>query len=177
MRVRSWTVPVAHRRGRVLGSAMRRADDLEASSPAHDAEAGSAVVEFLGVTLVLLVPIVYLVLVLAQLQAGAFAVDGAAREAGRVFVTSNPDEAHGRAAAAAGLAFEDQGFTPKDAAAALSITCSEADCHEPGSTVTVAVELDVVLLGVPDVVADAVPLSIPVHSVVTVPVDRFAGGP
>lgn len=44
---------------------------------------GSAMVEFLGAALILLVPLLYLVLVLAQVQSAAFAAEGAARESMR----------------------------------------------------------------------------------------------
>lgn len=143
----------------------------------HDGEAGNAVVEFLAVTLILLVPIVYLVLVLGQVQAAAFAVDGAAREAVRAFSTAgDDDDAAARAVAAVALALEDQGFDPDRAADVLTLTCSDGACGAPGSTVTAAVDLDVVLVGVPEAMVDAVPLSVPVGSVATATVDPFTGG-
>ena len=67
-------------------------------------DAGNAVVEFLAVTVLFLVPIVYLVLVLGRLQAATFAAQGAAREAGRAFTTAaGPDDGARRAAASVGL--------------------------------------------------------------------------
>ena len=42
-------------------------------------DAGNAIIEFLAVTVLLLIPILYLVLVLGRLQAATFAADGAAR--------------------------------------------------------------------------------------------------
>lgn len=51
-------------------------------------EDGSASLEFLTVGLLLLVPTVYLVVALATVQGAALAVDGAARQASRVFVQS-----------------------------------------------------------------------------------------
>ena len=63
---------------------------------------GSAVVEFVILAVVLLVPLIYLVLCLARVQAGSYAVAQAAREAGRAFVTAADDgsaEARSRAAA------------------------------------------------------------------------------
>ncbi len=63
---------------------------------------GSAVVEFVGLVVVLLVPLVYLVLVVGRLEAATFAAEGAAREAARVFVASDePASAAPRALAAA----------------------------------------------------------------------------
>jgi hypothetical protein len=53
-------------------------------------EAGAAVVELLVVALTLLVPLVYVMVVMADVQRALLATSGAAREAGRVYVTG-PD--------------------------------------------------------------------------------------
>lgn len=135
-------------------------------------ESGSAVVEFLGATLVLLVPLVYLVVVLAAVQRATFAVDGAAREAARAAVTADADDAAGRATAAVAIALDDQGLDPALAAGALTVRC-EPDCASPGTTVTVDVALEVPLPGVPRFVQDAVPLAVPVSATVTAPVDDY----
>ena len=47
-------------------------------------ETGSAAIEFVTAGLILLVPIVYLVVALAAIQAGAFAAEAAARQAARL---------------------------------------------------------------------------------------------
>lgn len=135
-------------------------------------DSGSAVVEFLGATLVLLVPLVYLVVVLATVQRATFAVDGAAREAARAAVTANADDAAARATAAVALALDDQGLDPAGAADALVVRC-EPDCTSPGTTVTVEVALEVPLPGVPGFLQDAVPLAVPVSASVTAPVDDY----
>lgn len=135
-------------------------------------ESGSAVVEFLGATLVLLVPLVYLVVVLATVQRATFAVDGAAREAARAAVTADADDAAARATAAVALALDDQGLDPAGATDALAVRC-EPDCTSPGTTVTVEVALEVPLPGVPGFVQDAVPLAVPVSASVTAPVDDY----
>jgi hypothetical protein len=124
---------------------------------------GSAVVEFLGVALVLLVPIVYLVLTLGRLQAAAFAVDGAAREAVRVVVAAaaDPDIDPGTLArAAARVALADQGV---EAADPVALTCDPA-CDTPGADVVVRVEVAVDLPLVPSFVRDRVPLAVPVSA-------------
>jgi hypothetical protein len=138
------------------------------------ADAGNAIVEFLGVALVLLVPVVYLVLILGRIQAASFAVDGAAREAARAVVTApDAETATQRAAAAVALALGDQGFEG-DPADVLRVTCSDV-CLDPGTTVTVDVALDVVLPGVPGWLQGAVPLSIPVTATATSAVDTYVG--
>jgi hypothetical protein len=139
-------------------------------------EDGTAVVEFLGVAVVLLVPVVYLVLVLAQLQAALFAVEGAAREASRVLVTAPDDVVAGRTLAAVGLAFSDQGLDPSAAAGAVQVTC-EVDCRAPGTTITVEVSTTVPLPLVPGFLRASVPAEIPVAATVTAPVDDFRARP
>lgn len=137
-------------------------------------DAGNAIVEFLGVALVLLVPVVYLVLVLGRIQAASFAVDGAAREAARAVVTAPDSEAAAQlAAAAVALALGDQGFEG-DPADVLHVTCSDV-CLDPGTTVIVEVALDVTLPGVPGWLQGAVPLSIPVTATATSGVDTYVG--
>lgn len=142
----------------------------------ESAEDGTAIVEFLGVALVLLVPVVYLVLVLGRLQSAAFAVDGAARESARAIATA-PDAgtAAARAATAVTLALEDQGLSadPEDA---LTVACSP-QCLTPGSTIDVRVAVDVPLPGVPSWLQEAVSLSVPVTSSATAVVDTYVGRP
>ncbi len=74
-------------------------------------EQGSALIEFIGLSLLLLLPLVYLLVTVFQIQHAAFAVTQAAREAGRAFATA-PTAGTGmqRAQVAADLALEDQGL-------------------------------------------------------------------
>ena len=56
--------------------------------PARDpGEEGSAVVEFVALAVLLLIPIIYLILTVGRLQAASYAVSTAAREAARAYVT------------------------------------------------------------------------------------------
>jgi Flp pilus assembly protein TadG len=75
-----------------------------------EAEDGTATIEFVGVTLLLLLPLLYLLLAVFSVQRAAFAVTQAAREAGRAYSTA-PTAAAGeqRAQYAAQLAMRDQG--------------------------------------------------------------------
>ncbi|WP_353050486.1 pilus assembly protein [Cellulosimicrobium sp. Marseille-Q4280] len=169
-RVRGAVRAVRRAAGAMVGRAdgrRRAADDL--------AERGNAVVEFLGVALVLLVPVLYLVLTLGRVQAATFAVEGSAREAARAFVTA-PSSADGasRAVAAVGIALGDQGFTEVDPAAALSVTCSAQPCLLPGSEVAAHVRVEVPLPLVPAFVRDAVPLAVPVEARYVAAVDEYA---
>lgn len=123
-------------------------------------DAGNAIVEFLGVALVLLVPLVYLVLVLGRLQAAAFAVDGAAREAVRAVLAAPAADVDPEVAALAAvrIALADQGLVPGDDT--LVLTCVPA-CDRPGAEVVAHVELGVDLPLVPAFLRDAVPLRVP----------------
>ena len=56
-------------------------------------DSGNAVVEFLGLAVTLLVPLVYLVLVLGRLQAGTFAADAASRDAARAYAGAQTADA------------------------------------------------------------------------------------
>lgn len=137
------------------------------------ADGGSALVEFLGISLVLLVPTVYLVLVLGRVQAATFAVEGAAREAARVYVVaSDAQQGMQRAVTAVGVALADQGFDD-DPAGALDVRCSADPCLTPGAEVAATVEVRVPLPFVPAFVGDVVPLEVPVAAERVAPVDTY----
>jgi hypothetical protein len=142
-------------------------------SPDFPDETGSASLEFLTVGLVLLVPIVYLVLAVSTIQAAAFAVEGAARQAARVFVQA-PDLATAQAGAERALEFAlaDHGITER---AALQISCSAVPCLTRQGFVTVEVDLSVALPLVPPVIGGDIPLAVPVHAAATGQVSRFWG--
>jgi Flp pilus assembly protein TadG len=74
-------------------------------------DGGSAVVEFVFLALLMIVPLVYLVAGVAALQRSTLAVSQAARDAGRAFATSDSAaEAQARVAAAVRLALADEGL-------------------------------------------------------------------
>ena len=105
-------------------------------------ERGGAVVEFVFLGTLLLVPVVSFVIAVGQVQGGSFAVVSAADHAAKVFAAADePASAHGLAEQAAIVSVQDFGFDPGDVT--LSIACGSGGCLEPGSTVTVAVALDV----------------------------------
>ncbi|MCU1532863.1 MAG: hypothetical protein JWO49_2434 [Arthrobacter sp.] len=112
------------------------------------AERGSAVVEFTFLSLLLMIPLVYFILTVGQIQGGSFAVVGAADQAAKVYV-AQPDSASGRAAAeqAVLLALADYGHPAGNAS--IDTTCEPADCMAAGSAVTVTVHLSVPLPFVP----------------------------
>jgi hypothetical protein len=134
---------------------------------------GSAVVEFVTLGVLLLVPVIYLVLALGRIQAAAYATDGAAREAARAF-TAAADERSGRVRtqAAVRLGLLDQGFDV-DPSRATTIECRQTPCLSPEGRVVVRVSVDVVLPGIPGFVDRLVATHVTVRSSQTAVVDAF----
>jgi Flp pilus assembly protein TadG len=78
--------------------------------PRERNDEGSALVEFVGLGVVLLLPLLYLLLSVFAVQKAAFAVTQAAREAGRAYATApTSSSAASRAAYAVRLALDSQG--------------------------------------------------------------------
>lgn len=145
----------------------------------QQSERGSAILDFTLLAVVLIVPLVYLVLLLARLHAASFAVTAAAREAGRAAVTSPAGgDPEGRARTAAALAFQDQGF-PADGpeSGLVTIGCSATPCLSPEAVVTVRAELTVEIPLLPTAVTQWVPARIPVSAGYRAVVDRYRGRP
>ena len=139
-------------------------------------EGGTAVVEFIFLAVLLMVPLIYLVMLLARLQAGAYAASAGAREPGRAFVTATSEgAAPGRAEAAARIAFEDQGC--RDGQAALSLTCDGSPCLRPEGRITMVSRVTVPLPLVPAFARGVVPLEVPMTASHVAVVDRFRGAP
>ena len=140
-----------------------------------EGEAGSAMIEFVFLAVLLLVPLFYLVMVLARLQAGAYAVSAASREAGRAYVTAEvAEQAYPRALSAAGLAFSDQGFE-LDGERSIEIRCDSRPCPRPQGRVQVTATVSVPLPMVPAFFSGIVPTQIPVSATHVATVDRFGG--
>lgn len=139
------------------------------------AERGSAIVEFVFLAVVLMVPLIYLVMMLARLQAGAYAATAAAREAGRAYVTATEEASAGaRAEAAARIAFEDQGF---GAVGTLTVTCDGSPCLRPEGRIETSTTVTVPLPLVPSFARGVIPLQVPVSASHLSTVDRFRGEP
>ena len=136
-------------------------------------DTGSASVEFITVGMLMLVPLVYLVLAVSSIQAGAFAAEGAARQAARVFVQA-PDVPSAEASAQRALEFAlaDNGI---EGGADIEVSCSAADCLTRRAFVTVTVDISVPLPLVPPVLVGDFPLAVPIHATATEQVSRFWG--
>ncbi len=131
-------------------------------------ERGSAIVEFHFLGILLLVPLVYVMLGVLDIQRASYGVTQAAREAGRIYVATGDEPA---ARLAAQVALADQGLVT--GAADIRIRCSATPCYQPGAEITVTVGSTVRLPFVPDVLAGAVHAEIPVEATHSSVVDRF----
>ncbi|MCZ9880731.1 hypothetical protein NFJ07_02900 [Arthrobacter sp. B2a2-09] len=127
---------------------MPLAEDPESIGPRCASDRGSAVVEFILLSLLLMVPMVYFIVTIGQVQGGSFAVVGAADQAAKVYVMQK-DTSEGRAAAeqAALLTLADYGHSAGQAF--VDVACDRGDCLSAGAAVTITVKLTVPLPMVP----------------------------
>ena len=100
-------------------------------------DSGTATVEFIWLTILLLIPFVYVLIAVFDTQRASYAVSAASRSAARAYLQAfDPAVAEHRARVAAQVALDDQNVD-----ADLVITCEPgpADCLQPGSSVRVVV--------------------------------------
>jgi hypothetical protein len=140
-------------------------------------DAGNAALEFLTAGVLLLVPLVYLALALAALQGAALAVEGAAREAARAYVSAATDaEGRGAADRAVTVALADRHLART--AGDLTLSCDTGgDCLADGQRVTAVVRATVPLPLVPAVFGFDRAARIQVRAAATAPVFRLGEGP
>lgn len=119
---------------------------------------GTAIVEFVWLAILLLVPLLYVVVAVFDTQRTAYAASVAARSASRAFVTA-PDQASAfaRARLAAELAFADQGVEHPHLALSISCRPMPAACLTPGSVVTARVRSAAELPLMPRLLGDETP--------------------
>jgi len=135
---------------------------------------GSASLEFITAGMILLVPVVYLVLAMSSIQSAALGVEGASRQAARVFVQADDQSSAARSAERAiRFALADYGVDAD--AATISIRCEPdpRDCLARHSYVSVTVSASVPLPLAPTAISMDRPLSITLESTATQQVSRF----
>ncbi len=134
-------------------------------------EAGTALVELVWLGIILLVPLVWIVLSVFEVQRGTFAVTSAARSAARAFALADSDVV-GRSDAQAAIrqALDDQGGD--DRGFRFAITCGGTDCHTAGAVITVRVWTRVDLPLLPGILGGDAP-SFALDSTHTVPIGQF----
>ena len=99
-------------------------------------ERGDATVEFLGILVVLVIPVLYIVLAVGHVSAGAMAADAGAREAARIL--AEDVERQGDAEHAVSLIVEDFGVNAQPEVAA---TCDNCQVGEGAVDVRVSVQV------------------------------------
>ncbi|UMG91595.1 TadE family protein [Nocardioides sp. TF02-7] len=136
-------------------------------------ERGSAIVELVWLGVLLLVPLLWIVLSVFEVQKGAFAVTAAARAAGRAYALAPTDAAGERAAYdVARRVLADHGLA--DARLRVRVTCTPFPdhCHSGTSVVTVRVESGVELPLLPEALGGGAP-SFALDATHTVPIGRY----
>jgi Flp pilus assembly protein TadG len=150
---------------------------------AGDGERGTATVEFVAVFLTLVIPLVYAIAVMADVQRALLAVSTAAREVGRVYVTaSSPADARERAMVAYQDVLGNFGYAADDPRAHVAVRAAcpaqaSPGCSGelvPGAEVTVVVTYQVPVARMPFVGAIAGP-DLQVGATHHTRVDRYRG--
>jgi hypothetical protein len=127
-------------------------------------------IEFVGLSVLLILPVIYLLLTAFQLQRASFGVSQAAREAGRAYSTApSQAQAEQRARRAAEIAIRDQGVDAEPV-----LTFSPTPSLQPGARFATEISLQVPLpyaghgryLGL-------IPAVVTVHSSYTVVIDSY----
>lgn len=139
----------------------------------REAERGTATVEFVWLTILLLVPFLYTLLAVFDTQRASYAVAAASRSAARAYLQADdPSTGEHRARAAARVALLDQ-----DVDADVAITCepSPVECLQPGSSVRVVVHTVQPLPLTPSALGDQLG-GVAVDSTHTEPFGSYRGG-
>ena len=104
-------------------------------------ERGSALVELSWLAIILLVPLIWIVISVFEVQQGAFATSAAARAAGRAYALA-PDDATGaaRADAVVRQVLTDQGAPGQRARVTVTCDTPGGSCHVGTSVITVRID-------------------------------------
>lgn len=136
---------------------------------ARGRQRGSAIVELTVLTVVLLVPVVYLMVTALDMQRGAFAVAAAARAGARAYNIAPAGSAGDAVTRAVDLALQDQNVLQWKSS--VEVSCTDGGCRQPGSFTTVRVDVRVPLPLIPGFVG--APPSIGFHSSNTSPYGEY----
>jgi hypothetical protein len=121
-------------------------------------EAGTALVEAVWLSVLLLLPLIYVLLAVFEVQQASYGVSGAARAAARAYSLA-PDEssAPSRARAAARVALRDQGLELDEVALTVRCRPTPGNCLAPGSMISVDLRHQVRLPFVPSALGGGTP--------------------
>lgn len=140
-------------------------------------ERGSASLEFLTVGLLMLVPLIYVVVALGQIQHQALGAEAAARHVARA-ISLSTDAASAGSSASEVLSAVMAEYDLDAAATSLSISCvpASASCPTAGATVRVSVATRVSLPLAPPVLGLDQIASVPVEASAVQRMSRFWSG-
>lgn len=124
-------------------------------------ESGEATLEFVGITMMLLIPLVYLILAFFQVQSGLYAAEAGAAGAARI-LTLHPETGVSSANLAVQLAAADQGLPAGQAH--YTLDCVTGSCPAPGSRGIVHVSVEVPLPLVGTMLQGSFPASLPLSA-------------
>ncbi|MBN9159270.1 MAG: TadE family protein [Microbacterium sp.] len=112
----------------------------------HSSETGSAAVEFIGLGVILLVPLLYLVIALGAIQEEMLGVESAARHMARTMsAATDGADATARADAAVRSAIAEYAMDPDTVEVDIRCAPRGAECPSAGATVVVTVTAKVAL--------------------------------
>ncbi|MGY5765977.1 hypothetical protein ACXET9_12335 [Brachybacterium sp. DNPG3] len=132
--------------------------------------------EFVVLSVALLIPSLYMVLTLGSVQSAVFAADVIARDAARIHaVERDPGRASARTDAHADMILADYGLETAAGADAITISCSDDPCATAGGTVTATVRLTVPIPGLGPVLGMDGPVTVSAQRSAPVDVHREPG--
>ncbi|QRV01683.1 hypothetical protein JTE88_06180 [Arcanobacterium phocisimile] len=141
---------------------MRRLNNAGVETRSAVTETGNAVVEFVGIMVVIIAPALLLLVSLGTVLGAQFGVQAAARDAAREVVRADVSDTQAYAADIARQIWSERGHTePLD----VGVSCTLMPCSMPGNDVSVMVST---LIQLP-----VSGITVPVSATHTMPVDRF----
>ncbi len=136
---------------------------MRRKSPSAESERGSAPLEFIGVGVILLVPLVYLILALGAVQQQTLGAEAAARHTARA-IAQAPNAAAARTRADAILTSVMREYRMPRDGVSITMSCSTAKCPAPGATLRVTVTSRVTLPFMPPILGLDTLATIPIRA-------------
>ena len=137
-------------------------------------ESGSALIELSWLAIILIVPLLWIVVSVFEVQQGAFATSAAARAAGRAYALA-PDDATGeqRARDVVRQVLADQGAPGQQASVEITCEAPAGNCHVGTAVITVRVDSGVDLPFFPAVFGGEGKPSFSLDASHTVPIGQY----
>jgi len=139
-------------------------------------DGGSSSLEFITVGILLLVPLVYLVIALGEIQGQAMGAESGARHIARAIALA-PDATGARERADAVLrsVVDEYGIDSETVDVTIECVPAAGECPQPGATLTVTISTRVTLPLAPDMFSLDDVLSIPIEASASQKVSRLWG--